>query len=90
MRYPSLNTWATWTCPHAATVAALHSAYSHLSTTLDDQVFQQAASHLLDTLHATLHTNDLPPDLVLLCWQLERATREQIRQRHLLPSRPLF
>ncbi|NJL34732.1 MAG: hypothetical protein HC893_13865 [Chloroflexaceae bacterium] len=54
MRHLPLTARTTWACPHATTAAALHAAYSHLSTTLDDQAFQQAATRLLTTLHATL------------------------------------
>lgn len=90
MRHLPLSARTTWACPHAATVAALHAAYSDLFSTLDDQAFQQAATRLLTMLHATLYTDDLPPDLAHTYRELERATREQIRQRHLLPSRSLF
>jgi len=90
MRHLPLTARTTWACPHAATAAALHAAYSHLSITLDDCAFHQSASHLLDAIHVALGADDLPPDLAHTYQELERATREQIRQRDVLPSRPLF
>jgi len=74
----------------AAILAHLQCQYHRLGMTLDDRAFHQTASHLLNAIHAALCADDLPPDLAHTYQELERATREQIRQRDVLPNRPLF
>ncbi len=76
---------------HAAAILAhLQCEYDRLHAVLDDRLFHQAASHMLDTIHAALCAKDLPPDLAAAYQQLERRTRALHYLRMGMPNRPLF
>lgn len=74
----------------AALFAHLQCEYDRLHAVLDDRLFHQAASHMLDTIHAALCAEDLPPDLAAAYQQLERRTRALHYLRMGMPNRPLF
>lgn len=76
---------------HAAAILAyVQCQYDRWETILDDCAFHQAATHLLEAIHAASRADNLPPDLTAAYQQLARLTRAQMMQRVVLPNRPLF